>query len=189
MLKAISRASFRRSSTTTATLRAYRKAASFPITVGNRAYHRMFRIAGRKGIYLRPGLRAVFFVSIASAAENFRSTCASERGAPECSKQHSPGATPHVGQRTASNCFAERLLFLICIQCDKTSRKTIPYRTLFAPGIRDCRSYRTSDFSCPVRDLPVLTRRGLCKQVSPCVRQNVRRGSRAGKQLIPPDGV
>ena len=143
MLKAISRASFRRSSTTTAALRAYRKTASFQITVGNRAYHRMFRIAGRKGIYLRPGLRAIFFVSSASAAENFRSTCASERGAPECSKQHSPGATPHVGQRTASNCFAVRSLFLICIQCDKTSRKTIPYRTLFALGIRNCRSYRT----------------------------------------------
>ena len=98
----------------------------------------MFRIARRKGICQRPGLRAIFFVSIASAAENFRSVCASERGAPECSKQRSPGATPQVGQRTASNCFAVRSLFLICIQCDKTSRKTIPYRTLFAtshPGL------------------------------------------------------
>jgi hypothetical protein len=187
MLKAISRASFRRSSTTTSTLRAYRKAASFQITVDSRAYHRTFRIAGRKGIYLRPGLRAIFFVSIASAAENFRSGCASERGAPECSKQRSPGATPHVGHRTASNCFAVRSLFLICLQCDKTSRKTIPYRTLFAPGIR--RANWTSDFSCPVRDLPVLIRRALSEHVSPFVRQDLRRGSQGGKQLIPADGV
>src|SRR6266851_8256675 len=34
--------------------------------------------------------------------ENFRSTCGSERGAPECSKQGSPGATPHVVKLVSS---------------------------------------------------------------------------------------
>ena len=67
--------------------------------------------------------------------ENFRSTCGSERGAPECSKQGSPGATPHVGQGTENNCFAVRSLFLIWIRCDKTSRKSVPYSTPFATGI------------------------------------------------------
>jgi len=149
------------------------------------------------GTYLRPGLRGVLFASIASAAENFRSVCDSERGAPECSRQHSPGATPHVGQRTASNCFTVRSLFLICIQYGKTNRKTILYRTLFAPDSYRAsetvdppgRANRTSNFSCPVRDLPVLIRRALSEHVSPFVRQELRRGSQAGKQLIPPDGV
>jgi len=51
------------------------------------------------------------------------------------------------------------------------------------------RANRTSDFSCPVRDLPVLIRRALLEHVSPFVRQDLRRGWQAGKQLIPPDGV
>src|SRR6266446_5875600 len=84
---------------------------------------------------LRPGSPEILFASIASAAENFRSTCGSERGAPECSKQGSPGATPHVGQVTENNCFAVRSLFLIWIRCDKTSRKSVPYSTPFATGI------------------------------------------------------
>jgi hypothetical protein len=119
--------------------RVYRKAASFQITVGNRAYHRISRIVGRKGIYRRPGSRGILFVSIASAAESFRSTCGSERGAPECSKQCSPGATPHVGQGTENNCFAVRSLILIWIWCDKTSRKSVPFRTSCAPAIGNCR--------------------------------------------------
>src|ERR1700687_6027049 len=52
---------------------------------------------GRRGIYGRPGPQEILFVSIASATESFRSTCGPERGAPECSKQRSPGAKPHVG--------------------------------------------------------------------------------------------
>src|SRR4029077_13789003 len=120
------------------------KAAYFQIAVGKRAYHRKSRIGGRKGIYRRSGPRGILFVLIASAAESFRSTCGSERGAPECSKQRSPRATPHVGQGTENNCFSVRSPFLIWIRCAKTSRKTIPYRTLFAPGIGDCRSYRTT---------------------------------------------
>jgi CRP/FNR family cyclic AMP-dependent transcriptional regulator len=39
------------------TLRAYWKAADFQITVGNRAYPRISRIVGRKGIYRGPGSR------------------------------------------------------------------------------------------------------------------------------------
>src|ERR1700675_3413540 len=38
--------------------------------------------------------------SIASMAQNFRSTCGAVRGAPECSTQLLPAATPHVGQGT-----------------------------------------------------------------------------------------
>src|ERR1700687_1740343 len=48
--------------------------------------------------------RGIFFFSMASAAESFRSTCDSERSPPECSKQRSPAATPHVGQGTEENC-------------------------------------------------------------------------------------
>jgi hypothetical protein len=54
-------------------------------------------------------------------------TCASERGAPECSKQGSPGATPHVGQGTADNCSAVRSGLLIWRRYDKTSRETVPF--------------------------------------------------------------
>jgi hypothetical protein len=141
MLKVISRASFQRSSINTATFSVpalHKQVSTF--TAGNRAYHRIFRIAGRKEIHLRPGSRGILLLSTASAAESFRSTCGSERGAPEYSKQRSPAATPHVGQGTANNCFAVRSRFLIWIQCPKTNRKTIPYRTLFAPGVGNCRS-------------------------------------------------
>ena len=54
-----------------------------------------------------------------------------------------PAATPHVGQGTENNCFAVRLLVLIWIGCDKTSRRTVPFGTLCAPAIENCRSYRT----------------------------------------------
>jgi hypothetical protein len=50
-------------------------------------------------------LRGIFFVSMASVAESFRSVCDSWRSAPEYSKQGSPAATPHVGQGTEENCF------------------------------------------------------------------------------------
>ncbi len=75
---------------------------------------------------------------------SFRSTCASLRRPPECNKQRMPAATPHVGQGTENNCFAVRLLVLIWIGCDKTSRKTVSFRTLCAPAIGNCRSYRTT---------------------------------------------
>src|SRR6267378_3163547 len=54
------------------------------------------------GAYGRPGPREFLFASI---AESFRSRCGSVRRPPECSKQGSPGATPHLGQGT------ERLSF------------------------------------------------------------------------------
>ncbi len=139
MVKAISRASFQRSSTThfgtlsaerpiqTASLPTnhsephdYRKAAYFQITVGNRAYHRASQIVGRKGIHRRPGLRAILFVSIASAAESFRSTCGSDRGAPECSTQRSPAPTPHVGHGTEDNCSGVSSLFFTGVDCGNT---------------------------------------------------------------------
>src|ERR1700674_5321720 len=46
-------------------------------------------------------------------AANFRSTCDSERGAPESSTQLSPGATPHVGHRTDATCLGVSSLFFI----------------------------------------------------------------------------
>ncbi len=112
------------------------------IPVGNKAYQRIPRLVGRKGVYRRLGPPEILLVSIASAAESFRSTCGPERGAPECSKQRSPVATPHVGHGTENNCFAVRSLFLIWVRYDKTSRKTVPFRTLCAPAIGNCRSYR-----------------------------------------------
>ena len=69
--------------------------------------------------------------------------CASLRRPPECNKQRMPAATPHVGQGTENNCFAVRSLVLIWIGCDKTSRRTVPFGTLCAPAIENCRSYRT----------------------------------------------
>ncbi|OLB31536.1 MAG: hypothetical protein DMG41_35685 [Acidobacteria bacterium] len=41
----------------------------------------------------------------------------------ECSKQRSPGATPHVGQGTENNCFAVRSLNLIWIPILKSPHK------------------------------------------------------------------
>jgi hypothetical protein len=83
--------------------------------------------------------RGILFVSIASAAESFRSRCGSVRGAPECSKQRSPGATPHVGQETEDNCFVVRSVILMQIECDKTSPKTVPFRTSCLRSIGHCR--------------------------------------------------
>jgi len=40
--------------------------------------------------------------------------------------------------------FAVRSLILIWIRCDKTSRKTVPFWTVCAPAIGNCRSYRTT---------------------------------------------
>jgi hypothetical protein len=62
----------------------------------------------------------LFFASIASAAENFRSTCGSERRPPACSKQRWPGATPHVGQGTERNSFGFMSLIFIQIGCAYT---------------------------------------------------------------------
>jgi hypothetical protein len=105
MLKAISRVSFRRSRRQF-NLGSYRKAACFQT---------ISRTVGRKGIYRRPRPRTIFLVSIASAAESFRSTCGSLRRAPEYNKQRSPAATPQVGQGTARNSLGVRSLILIGI--------------------------------------------------------------------------
>jgi hypothetical protein len=55
----------------------------------------------------------LFFAAIASAAQSLRSTWDSERNPPECNTQRSPGATPHVGQLTDTDCFAVSSLFFI----------------------------------------------------------------------------
>jgi hypothetical protein len=115
-----------------------------PDHLHNRADRRIFRIVGRKEIYRRSGPRGILFVSIASAADSFRSTCGPERGAPECSTQRFPAGTPHVGQGTEDNCLGVRSLFLIWIRCAKTSRKTVPFRTICEPPIANCRFYRTT---------------------------------------------
>jgi hypothetical protein len=59
----------------------------------------------------------------ASIAANFRSTCDSERGLPECSTQHFPAGTPQVGQGTEEICFGVRSLFFILSQCDYTQSR------------------------------------------------------------------
>ena len=73
----------------------------------------------------------MLFSSMASAADSLRSKCGSKRGAPECSKQRSPGATPQVGQATEDNCLGVSSGILIRIKCDKTSRKTVSFGTLY----------------------------------------------------------
>jgi len=50
---------------------------------------------------------------MASMAQNFRSTCGAERGAPESSTQLFPAVTPHVGQGTEDNWFAVSFLLFI----------------------------------------------------------------------------
>ena len=82
-----------------------------------------------KEIYLDADARGVLFVSRASTAESLRSMCGSVRGAPECNKQRSPTAAPHVVQGTANSCFAVRSRILIEIGWDKRSRKTVPFWT------------------------------------------------------------
>jgi hypothetical protein len=77
---------------------------------------------------------------MASAAESFRSTCGSERGAPECSKQRAPAATPQVGQGTETNCFDVRSAILIRLESDKTCRNTVPFGALYILARRPFRS-------------------------------------------------
>src|ERR1700674_1432667 len=60
---------------------------------------------------------------MAAMAANFRSTCDSERGAPECSTQHFPAAEPHVGQATDNTCWGVSSLFFILTECDYTQSR------------------------------------------------------------------
>jgi hypothetical protein len=75
-------------------------------------------------------MRWYLFASMASAAESFRSICNSERGAPECSKQRFPAATPQVGQGTEDNWVGVRSFILMGTECDKKCRKSIRFGTL-----------------------------------------------------------
>jgi hypothetical protein len=62
--------------------------------------------------------------------EGFRSTCGSERGAPQCTTQRRPAATPHVGHGTDDNCFVVSSFFPV-ENCPMTPYcKTIPFGTL-----------------------------------------------------------
>src|SRR5882762_7860430 len=67
---------------------------------------------------------------MASAAESFRSTCDSERSAPECSRQRFPAGTPHVGQGTEDNCVGVRSFIRIRVACYRTGWKAIQFGTL-----------------------------------------------------------
>jgi len=63
---------------------------------------------------------------MAAVAENFRSTCGSERGAPECSTQRFPAATPHVGHGTEDICLGVSSFFFIRTECDNTHPRNRP---------------------------------------------------------------
>src|SRR5882762_9456130 len=67
---------------------------------------------------------------MASAAESFRSTCDSERSAPECSRQRFPAGTPHVGQGTEDNCVGVRSFMRMWVACYRTRGKAIQFGTL-----------------------------------------------------------
>src|SRR5258708_2613462 len=60
---------------------------------------------------------------MASIAANFRSTCDSERGAPEFSTQRSRTAAPHVGQGTEDICLGVSSLFFTLVECAHTQSR------------------------------------------------------------------
>src|SRR5229473_4242486 len=60
---------------------------------------------------------------MASIAANFRSTCDSERGAPEFSTQRSRTAAPHVGQGTEDICLGVSSLFFTLTECGNTQSR------------------------------------------------------------------
>jgi hypothetical protein len=70
------------------------------------------------------------FLSMASIAASFRSTCGSERRAPECSAQRSPADTLHVGQVTDACCLGVSAFFFIRSVCENVGRKTVQFGTL-----------------------------------------------------------
>ena len=73
------------------------------------------------------------FLSMASAAENFRSTCGPERGPPECSTQRSPAVAPQVGQGMADICSGVSSFFFIPTECENIGRETVQFCTLYPP--------------------------------------------------------
>jgi len=77
---------------------------------------------------------------MASAAENFRSTCGPERGPPECSTQASPAAAPQVGQGTTEICSEVSSFFFISKECENIGRKTVQFCTLLVSAA----TYRTT---------------------------------------------
>src|ERR1700746_347519 len=85
---------------------------------------------------------------MASAAENFRSTCGPERGPPECSTQHSPAAAPQVGQGTTDICSEVSSFLFIPTECENIGRETVQFCTLFVSGAA---SRKTAAFPCGAR--------------------------------------
>jgi hypothetical protein len=69
--------------------------------------------------------------SMASAAESFRSTWGSERGAPEWRRQRSPTATPQVGQGTEESCADVRSFIRMRREYDKKNGKAVRFGTLW----------------------------------------------------------
>jgi hypothetical protein len=65
-----------------------------------------------------------------STAANFRSTCGSDRGPPECSTHVCPTETPHVGQGTDNSCSGVSSFFFIRTECKITTGKTVQFGTL-----------------------------------------------------------
>jgi hypothetical protein len=75
---------------------------------------------------------------MAAIAESFRSTCGSERGAPECSTQRSPTATPHVGQGTETSCAGVSSFFFTSGRYSKAGQKSCPiWNTAIQETTRD----------------------------------------------------
>jgi len=75
---------------------------------------------------------------MASKAANFRSTCACERGAPECSSQHFPVGAPHVGQGTEDICFSVSSLFFIPRECAYRQSRIYPILDIAWPQSHKC---------------------------------------------------
>jgi hypothetical protein len=68
-------------------------------------------------------------------AANFRSTCGSERSAPECSTHRSPTEDPQVGQLTEEICLGLRSFLFMEIKCDNSQPLGCSILHTFAPGV------------------------------------------------------
>ena len=96
-------------------------------------------------------MRRYLLASMVSAAESLRSTCDSERSAPECSRQRFPAATPHLGQGTEESCSLVRSRILTQLGCDKTYGKAVRFGTVAGESgnVRDSRQDLTSYKAIP----------------------------------------
>ena len=104
-------------------------------------------------------MTGIHFLSMASAAENFRSTCGPERGPPECSTQASPAAAAQVGQGTTEICSEVSSFFFIRTACENIGRETVQFCTLFVSAAAYRRPLGSTEAQIPHRPQKLALRR------------------------------